>query len=681
MAYNSEKLQLMEKSLVDVARLIGKKGDKVNEDNFVEGLGLENEAELCLNAADALREGIFRVVVMGTFKNGKSSIINALIGKRVLPEAAVPATAIVSYLRYGDDTNVHVFYQDGAEEIMTSDQFFERFKFNAQDTEECRSTGKVERFSNVRDSVVYSNMPLLENGVQILDTPGLEDKESATKVTMSAVANANAIIYTCSAENGGFNMNDIEFFEMNLDNRHLNNIFFLINKSDLKSDIALDEVKAQIKAQLKKVFTDKEGDFDEILYNKRVFFVSAKNTLELKLGELSPSFTERDVLTFQQFETELEEFLTTDARAQATLESCYSKIEDAEESVKHVMDANKLISQKGKAEVEDDIKKAKDILGLSESELQQIQSYFEVATSKTQTIVKANINGIVTSINNEGNAKLQDIVDNSVFSMMDMLKLAGQAVRYIGNAEGRNAAFQQTIQPVVDGVNSFVQSKIDDAIANIKEETKPVLNELSEKTGTSLQLMQEHWGEINTIFTHGDTIDNNPDPEKVSIVKLLGALLNQDVSTIVSVLGGDNISWGDFLKKTIVQLVLDSLLLAIGGPIGWGLFIFKEWYEIKMGKSHMVESLASKSKEQLVTELQKNLDEKSVEMDNKVSGAYLTIYNKISTPLIAKIDDERKLLQSLEEKFRKEDFDFNAEELRCNYILNRIQAIAKIVKP
>ena len=681
MAYNSEKLQLMEKSLVDVARLIGKKGDKVNEDNFVEGLGLENEAELCLNAADALKEGIFRVVVMGTFKNGKSSIINALIGKRVLPEAVVPATAIISYLRYGDDTNVHVFYQDGAEEIMTTDQFFERFKFNVQDTEECRNTGKVERFSRVRDSVLYSNMPLLENGVQILDTPGLEDKESATKVTMEAAANANAIIYTCSAENGGFNMNDIEFFEANFDNRHLNNIFFLINKSDLKSDSALEQIKAQIKAQLRRVFTDKNGIFDEALYEKRVFFVSAKNTLELKLGELSPSFTERDVLTFQQFETELEEFLTTDARAQATLETCYSKIEDAEESVKHVIDANKLISQKGKAEVEKDIEKAKDILSLSESELQKIQGYFDVATAKTQAIVKNNINGIVTAINDEWDAKLQDIVDNSGFSMMDMVRLAGQAVRYIRNAEGRNAAFQQTIQPVVDGVNSFIQCKIDDAIANIKEETKPVLKELSDQTGASLQQMQEHWEEISTIFAPTDIKDTNPNPEKVSIAKLIGALLNNDVNTTIEVLAGDNIGWGDFLKKTIVQLVLDYLLLLVGGPIGWILFIIKEYIELRSGRNHMVTSLASKSKGQLVAALQKNLDEKSAEMDNKVSGAYLTIYNKISTPLIAKIDDERKLLQSLEEKFRKDYYDFNAEELRCKYILNRIQAIAKTVKP
>ncbi len=43
--------------------------------------------------------------------------------------------------------------------------------------------------------------------------------------------------------------------------------------------------------------------------------------------------------------------------------------------------------------------------------------------------------------------------------------------------------------------------------------------------------------------------------------------------------------------------------------------------------------------------------------------------------------EESNLLQSLEERFRKDDYDFNAEELRCNYILNRIKAIAKIVKP
>lgn len=678
MAYCSEKLQLMESSLLEVARLIGLKGTTQNKDGFVEGLNLENEAAMLTTAAEGIHEGIFRVVVMGTFNNGKSSIINALIGKRVLPEAGVPATAIVSYIRLGEDVNVHVFFKDGHKEVMSTDDFFNRFKFNADDTEECRNTGKVSRFADVQDSVVYCHMPLLENGVQILDTPGLEDKESATNTTMEAAANANAIIYTCSAENGSFYKNDISFFEENFDNRHLNNVFFLINKSDLKDDETLVQVKVQIKAQLKKVFQKEDGTFDEELFNKRVFFVSAKNTLELKLGEIHDSFKDRDIPAFQQFEEDLEEFLTTDARAKATLDGCLKKLKDAESSVKHVIDANKLVATKGKAEIERDIESVKDKLNNSETELKQIKSYFDIAISKTQAIVQNNVNGIVTTINDEWDAKLADIVENSGIGMTTLVKVAAQAVRYVGRPEQRNAAFQREIEPIVSQVNKFVNDKITDATKNIKVQTTPVLDELAQNVGTSLEHLRANWDSIITIFEPQQ--GENPNPDDINIFKLLGAIINEDVSTMVRLLGGDNIGWGDFLKKTIVQLFLDSLLFAIGGPIGGILFILKEWYEMKMGKNHMVEAFASKSKEQLIIELKHNLDERSGEMDSKIAETYLKMYSKIAEPLLSKIEDERTLISSLEEKYRQNDYDFNAEELRCNYILNKLQSILQIVK-
>ena len=121
MAYDVEKLHKMENALRTTASLVGKSSDSLNEDGFRVGLDLTNEEILCLNAADAVKEGIFKTIVMGTFKNGKSTIINALIGNRVLPEAATPATAIISYIRYGNDDNkIYVYFNDETCKEMTA---------------------------------------------------------------------------------------------------------------------------------------------------------------------------------------------------------------------------------------------------------------------------------------------------------------------------------------------------------------------------------------------------------------------------------------------------------------------------------------------------------------------------------------------------------------------------------
>ena len=75
MAYDVEKLHKMENALRTTASLVGKSSDSLNEDGFRVGLDLTNEEILCLNAADAVKEGIFKTIVMGTFKNERVQLL------------------------------------------------------------------------------------------------------------------------------------------------------------------------------------------------------------------------------------------------------------------------------------------------------------------------------------------------------------------------------------------------------------------------------------------------------------------------------------------------------------------------------------------------------------------------------------------------------------------------------
>ena len=51
---------------------------------------------------DKLRENRFNLVVLGAFKRGKSTLINALLGEPMLPTAIVPLTSVVTVLGYGE---------------------------------------------------------------------------------------------------------------------------------------------------------------------------------------------------------------------------------------------------------------------------------------------------------------------------------------------------------------------------------------------------------------------------------------------------------------------------------------------------------------------------------------------------------------------------------------------------
>src|SRR6266704_1804019 len=57
-----------------------------------------------------------RVLVAGEAKRGKSTLINALLGRPVLPSGVTPLTAVATTVRYGEDPHAEARFGDGHED-------------------------------------------------------------------------------------------------------------------------------------------------------------------------------------------------------------------------------------------------------------------------------------------------------------------------------------------------------------------------------------------------------------------------------------------------------------------------------------------------------------------------------------------------------------------------------------
>jgi len=71
---------------------------------------------------DKLRTNRFNLVVLGAFKRGKSTLINALLGEAVLPTAIVPLTSVVTILGYGEQLDIQVHFQSGQPRRITQNE-------------------------------------------------------------------------------------------------------------------------------------------------------------------------------------------------------------------------------------------------------------------------------------------------------------------------------------------------------------------------------------------------------------------------------------------------------------------------------------------------------------------------------------------------------------------------------
>ncbi|HAZ42933.1 MAG TPA: hypothetical protein DDW76_13515 [Cyanobacteria bacterium UBA11369] len=79
------------------------------------GLGFERNIEDLTLATQNLRRGVFRLLVLGDMKRGKSTLLNALLGENLLPSDVNPCTAVLTVLRYGAEKKVTVYFFDSYE--------------------------------------------------------------------------------------------------------------------------------------------------------------------------------------------------------------------------------------------------------------------------------------------------------------------------------------------------------------------------------------------------------------------------------------------------------------------------------------------------------------------------------------------------------------------------------------
>ncbi|NOZ95697.1 MAG: hypothetical protein GXP47_13310 [Acidobacteria bacterium] len=109
-----------------------------------------------------LRRGRVNVVVVGAFKRGKSTLLNALMGRPILPMGVVPVTALVTLIRSGPTERAVVHYLDGRQEEVPVDGL----KPYVSETENPENRLGVER--------VEVELPeLRELGrITLADTPG-----------------------------------------------------------------------------------------------------------------------------------------------------------------------------------------------------------------------------------------------------------------------------------------------------------------------------------------------------------------------------------------------------------------------------------------------------------------------------------------------------------------------------
>lgn len=158
---------------------------------------------------ERLEDKTFRLAVVGEFSSGKSTFINAIIGKDVLKHAATETTATVTYIINvpTDDTRINtcdIEYSDG-------------IKKNIPNLEELKKYTTVNSEMNVAEEIravsIYVNFLDVSYPIIIADTPGLNGiADKHRNITINEIKKAHACIYLLSSN--GVKLTDQDFISV-----------------------------------------------------------------------------------------------------------------------------------------------------------------------------------------------------------------------------------------------------------------------------------------------------------------------------------------------------------------------------------------------------------------------------------------------------------------------------------
>ena len=116
--YGYEKRQ---RHLYDLCAAASEAGQPAGEaSSVVSALNMEQLHDSLKKLQDKAQNDAFKIMVVGTFKNGKSTFINSFLGKDILPAYSIPTTAVINEVKYGETKRAVLHFRDPAARTAAS---------------------------------------------------------------------------------------------------------------------------------------------------------------------------------------------------------------------------------------------------------------------------------------------------------------------------------------------------------------------------------------------------------------------------------------------------------------------------------------------------------------------------------------------------------------------------------
>lgn len=205
-----------------------------------------------------LEQDKFHLVVVGEFNHGKTTFVNALLGRALLPAGVTPTTAVIHHLEYGEQESAAIVTESGERRELALEAV-RSFAVNG---------GASESVDSVKYLEVHVPSDILKQRIVLVDTPGVNDLSlQRADITYSYIPKSDAVLFLLDA---GQPLKESErvFLQERLLSQSKDKILFVVTKRDIWDEAEEREAIAYIR-----------GELDKLVPGSSVFPVSAEKSL------------------------------------------------------------------------------------------------------------------------------------------------------------------------------------------------------------------------------------------------------------------------------------------------------------------------------------------------------------------------------------------------------------------
>lgn len=667
----SNKLDNITHAIDKISLLIGDYQDieinLYNGETVKAGLGIISEAKNLKKRSEDLKHGIFNVLVLGTFSNGKSTLLNAMLGSRKLPMDNCPATAVITMLVYGEEEQVKLYYSNNQEPKYLSFEEFDRdFVLDLDDSETLNKTHFINRFKDIEFAEIECTYNLCKGGIKLIDSPGIGEQIARTKLTTEFLQQSHAVIFIFDATHP-LRQEEREFIEANFkQKKDKQNIFCVVNKIDLVNDDDDDDddnndgrekIGKYFDKYLQDLYLDEQGNFDRELLNNRLFLVDSKSAFKGRKKSNQSLLEKSGILPFEKA---LENFLTTGAKFRSSLTSVVDlliltinkldqKIIQQEKLLGEplsILEERRIVAEKKLNALEDRETRIKEIIDL----------YGKTITDKLCFDLETYI------------MKMKDDwqFDYKEYTNLDQLNFFSLFSMTV-NELTRNS----TTKAINEDLMKYLEFKFEEWSKRIPIIINKDLDTLQKQLDTSIQDFAREISLIESLFTGENLIDVVENRTETVMQLMVSAILG-DFSTMSGSLMGDN-DWSNFFWETIKQAILVTFILSIfGGPIEWVALIAGEitQFVIKGGKAK--NKLIIKIGKKIFEKVNEQLPELKWRINEKCHEQFTNLSNQITHAIQEQINEVRQEQEKIINDKKNQEFSIEKEKNRINNIKNEV---------